>query len=156
LAEPTQRVDYKYQNRLRRRTGLNIQPISIESLRSAAQILDAGGSVLTGADWPVGEARYRPRFCGRPSLLTTSYIRLAVKSGVPVVAVACHRVADGKYHIDASEPIHMQMGKSVTDTILSNTEAVLAVVEQYIRKDLEQWLLFYPVWEQDATFQSIA
>ena len=150
LAEPSPRADYNYQNRLRRRTGLNIQPISIESLRNAAQVLEEGGSVLTGVDWPVGEARFRPRFLGIPSLLTTAHVRLAVKSDAPVVVVACHRTPDGKYAIKASEPIMMKPGKSVTDTILSNTENILSVAAQYIREEPEQWLLYYPVWEKDT------
>jgi KDO2-lipid IV(A) lauroyltransferase len=155
LAEPTPRVDYNYQNRLRRQTGLNIQPISLETLRTAAETLEAGGSVLTGVDWPVGEARYRPRFFGIPSRLTTSHTRLAVKAGAPVTVVACHRKPDGKYTIVASEPVQMQKGKSITDTILGNTETILAIVEQYVRQNPEQWLLYYPVWEKEAALKSM-
>ena len=109
----------------------------MESLRAAARFLEDGGSVLTGVDWPVAEERYRPRFCGRPSLLPTAHVRLAVKVGAPVVVVACHRRPDGKYFIASSEPIPMRAGSSMTETILSNTEAVLEVVEQYIRQDPE-------------------
>lgn len=147
LAEPTQRADYNYQNRLRRQTGLNIRTLSMEALRDAAKFLEGGGSVLTGVDWPVAEKRYRPRFCGRPSLLPTAHIRLAVKVGAPVVVVACHRRPDGKYTIASSEPMPMRVGNSMAETILSNTEAVLEVVEPHIRSDPEQWLLYHPVWE---------
>lgn len=147
MAEPTPRADYKYQNRLRRQTGLNIHTITMESLREAVRFLEAGGSVLTGVDWPVGERRFRPRFCGRPSLLPTAHTRLAVNAGVPVVVVACHRKPDGKYRLSSSKVIPMQKGSSVADTILSNTEMVLEVAEQFIRQDPTQWLLYRPVWE---------
>ena len=147
MAEPTPRADYNYQNRLRRQTGLDIRTISMESLRDAARLLEAGGSVLTGVDWPVGERRFRPRFCGRPSLLPTAHIRLAVNAGVPVVVVACHRKSNGTYYLSSSEAIPMQKGSSLADTIISNTETVLEVVEQFIRQDPAQWLLYRPVWE---------
>ena len=147
LAEPTPRADYNYQNRLRRQTGLTIRTISMEALREAAGFLARGGSVLTGVDWPVGEARYRPRFCGRPSLLPTAHVRLAVKVQAPVVVVACQRGDDGRYFIQSSDPIPMHMGRSMPETILSNTEAVLEVVTQFIRQDPAQWLMFQPVWE---------
>lgn len=147
LAEPTPRADYNYQNRLRRQTGLTIRTISMEALREAAGFLAQGGSVLTGVDWPVGEARYRPRFCGRPSLLPTAHVRLAVKVQAPVVVVACQRGDDGRYFIQSSDPIPMHMGRSMPETILSNTEAVLEVVTQFIRQDPTQWLLYQPVWE---------
>ena len=147
MAEPTPRADYNYQNRLRRKTGLNIRTISRESLREAARFLEKGGSVLTGVDWPIGEKRFRPRFCGRPSLLPTAHIRLAVNACSPVVVVACHRKADGRYRLSSSEIIPMRTGSSVTDTILSNTELVLEVAEGFIRQDPAQWLLYRPVWE---------
>ena len=35
----------------------------------------------------------------------------------------------------------------MAETILSNTEVVLEVVEQFIRQDPTQWLLYHPVWE---------
>jgi lauroyl/myristoyl acyltransferase len=151
LAEPTPRADYNYQNRHRRQTGLTIHTISMEALRMAAEFLEEGGSVLTGVDWPVAEKRYRPRFCGRPSLLPTAHVRLAVKAGAPVIVVACHRRPDGKYHIASSEPIPMEMKSSITDTILSNTETVLEVVEQHIRYDPAQWLMYRPIWENHDT-----
>lgn len=151
LVEPTPRADYNYENRLRRKTGLTILTLSMESLRAAAQFLEGGGSVLTGVDWPIAEKRYRPRFCGRSSLLPTAHVRLAVKAEAPVVVVACHRRPDGKYTIASSEPIPMQMKSSMPETILCNTEAVLEVVEQHVRYDPEQWLLYRPVWENHDT-----
>jgi len=147
LAEPSARADYNYQNRLRRQTGLTIHTISMESLRAAAGFLEDGGSVLTGVDWPVAEARYRPRFCGKPSRLPTAHVRLAVKVQAPIVVVACHRRPDGRYYINSSDLIPMRASSSMPETILSNTEAVLEVVEQFVRQDPTQWSLYYPVWE---------
>jgi len=151
LVEPTPRADYNHENRLRRKTGLTIFTLSMESLRAAAQFLEGGGSVLSGVDWPIAEKRYRPRFCGKPSLLPTAHVRLAVKAEAPVVVVACHRRPDGKYTIASSEPIPMQTKSSMPETILHNTEAVLEVVEQYVRYDPEQWFLYKPVWENYDT-----
>lgn len=151
LAEPTPRADYNYQNRHRRQTGLTIHTISMEALRKAAEFLEQDGSVLTGVDWPVAEKRYRPRFFDKPSLLPTAHVRLAVKAGAPVVVVACHRRLDGEYTIASSEPIPMEMKSSITETILYNTETVLEVVEQHIRYDPAQWLMYRPIWENHDT-----
>lgn len=148
LAEPAQRGDYMAQNALRRRAGLEIAPISIEALRLAHQRLLSGGSLLTGLDWPVSEARFRPRFCGRPSLLPTGHIRLAINANVPVVVVACLRRPDGKYQLLASPNIPMQPYGDPAETILRNTETVLEVAEGFIRRDPEQWMMFHRVWEE--------
>lgn len=147
LAEPTPRIDYQLQNRLRRQAGLEMTPISIESLRIATQRLQSGGAVLTGLDWPVAEPRFRPVFCGRPSRLPTGHIRLALKARAPVVVLACHRRPDGIYQMSSSELIHLKDYADQTEAILRNTEAVLEVAEQFIRKDPKQWLMFHQVWE---------
>lgn len=147
LAQPGQRSDYQAKNRLRQQVGFDITPISAEALRQAIQRLQSGGSVLTGLDWPVKETRFRPRFCGQPSLLSTGYVRLAIKAQAPVVVVACRRASDGIYHIRASQPIPMQPAEDPSQAILQNTEAVLAAAENYIRQDPEQWMMFHRVWE---------
>ena len=147
LAEPTPRSDYQMQNEQRRRTGMNIIPISYESLRTAAHHLKNGGSVLTGADWPVPGARLRPVFCGRPSLMPTSHIRMALQACAPVAVIACHRLAQGKYQLASSDLITMQPAANPTESILLNTQSVLAVVEQHIRQDPAHWLMFHQVWE---------
>jgi lauroyl/myristoyl acyltransferase len=147
LAHPGQRGDYQAKNRLRQQAGMEITPISLETLRLAIQRLQSGGSTLTGLDWPVGEAKFRPRFCGRPSLLPTGHIRMALKACAPVVVVACLRRPDGIYNLAASDPIPMQPAADPAEAILQNTEAVLAAAEPYIRQDPEQWLMFYPVWD---------
>jgi KDO2-lipid IV(A) lauroyltransferase len=147
LAEPSMRVDYNYQNRMRRQVGLNITPISLEAMRDAVQLLNQGGAVLTALDWPVAEARFRPIFFGKPSLLPTSHIRLALKSRALVVVVACHRYPNGKYRLVASDLMEMQPGRSPSETILCNTERVLVEAERFIRQDPVQWSMFHPVWE---------
>ncbi len=147
LAQPGQRSDYQAKNRLRQQVGFDITPISAEALRQAIQRLQSGGSVLTGLDWPVGEARFRPLFCGQPSLLPTGHIRLAIKAQAPVMVVACRRNPDGIYHIHASQPIPMRPADDPSQAILQNTETVLEIAENYIRQDPEQWMMFRRIWE---------
>jgi lauroyl/myristoyl acyltransferase len=149
LAEPTQRDDYQLQNRLRIQAGIEIAPISIETLRLAHQRLQGGRSVLTGLDWPVGEAKFRPMFCGKPSLLSTSYVRMALKAHAPVVVLACHRRENGIYQMTSTMPMPMQDFGSPAENILRNTEAVLAAAENFVRRDPEQWMMFHRVWEED-------
>ncbi|MBN2149557.1 MAG: hypothetical protein JW726_19375 [Anaerolineales bacterium] len=149
LSPPNPRGDYRIQNRLRRQAGLEITPISIDSLRIALRRLQQGGSVLTGVDWPVAEPRFRPLFCGRPSLLPTGHVRLAMKAGVPLGVVACLRRSDGIYQLIASETLPIQSYRDPAQTILRNAEAALEVAESFIRRDPEQWMMFHRVWEED-------
>lgn len=140
---------YIIQNRIRESTGLNITPASAQSLQRAIQRMRNGGIVFTGVDRPVPGEKLRPDFCGYPSNLPTGAIRLAIKADVPVIVVSSWMGADGKYHMDVSEPIPMRKYDSRTVTVKKNTEAVLEIVGQAIQKYPDQWLMYYPVWSME-------
>lgn len=142
---------YVIQNQIRESTGLNITPAGAQSLQKAIQRMRNGGTVFTGVDRPVPADKINPDFCGHPSNLPTGAVRLAIKADVPVIVVSSWMNADGKYQMEVSDPIPMRKYDSRTTTVKNNTEAVLEIVGQAIRKFPDQWLMYYPVWsmEQD-------
>lgn len=139
---------YQWQNELRNFKGMRVTPISNESLRQAAQRLRAGGTVLTGADRPLGEAAQRPRFFGRPANLPGGYTRLALRENAPIIVIAGITLHGGRYRAWASPPITMKTAADPATETLRNSEAVLEVIEGLIRQAPEQWSMFYPVWPQ--------
>jgi len=141
---------YEIQNRIRESTGLNITPASSRSLQQAIQRMRAGGTVFTGVDRPIPGEKHKPDFCGFPSNLPTGAIRLAIKAEVPVIVVSSWMSANGKYQLDVSEPIPMQKYNSRANSIKKNTESVLEIIGQAIRKLPDQWLMYYPVWSLDT------
>jgi KDO2-lipid IV(A) lauroyltransferase len=148
LSYPNPSGGYRWQNELRRRVGVNIVPLSQTSLRQAVEHLRGGGFVLTGVDRPISGSNYRPRFFGRPSSVPVSHVRLALKTRVPVVVVACVVRPDGCYWIEASDPIEMRPEPDLSAEILNNAERILQTVEQMIRQAPSQWAMFYPVWPE--------
>ena len=149
LSYPQPTAAYRLQNRMRTLEGLQITPISIESMRQAIQFMKQGGVVLTGVDRPMGgDTSCRPSFFGRPSSLPTGYVRLAIKAGVPVVVISGQILSDGHYRLMAFEPIPMHSYQDKTEELLQNAQPVLAVIEGVIRKAPEQWAMFYPVWPE--------
>lgn len=139
---------YQMQNMLREQAGIDTLPISITAIRQATERLQQGGVVLTGVDRPVQGEKYRPRFFGRPSALPVMHIRMAIKTGVPITVVACQMKPGGKYHLLASDPISMQTDRDLVTETERNAEAVLAVVEQWIKDTPEQWSMTYPIWPE--------
>jgi len=101
---------------------------------------------MTGIDHPAPENNPRPRFFGLPAALPTHYIYLALKAKVPVVVVGSRLEEDGKQHIYASTPIIMKPYPNRADELQFNAEKVLAVVEKFIQRDPQQWLISRPVW----------
>lgn len=141
------KIEYEW----RQRRGMNLVPASPGALRQALRHLQAGGMVLTGIDRPSVDSGRRPLFFGRPALLPTDHIWLALKALVPVIVAAAILQADGKYHVLTSDPIEMQPHPDREEEIIQNAEAVLDVAEGFIRMAPEQWTMTLPVWPEALT-----
>ena len=153
LTYPRPPSGYRWQNELRVLKNVLVTPMSIDALRKASTNLRKGHIVVTGVDRPLpgsDDAKYRPRFFGRPAAMPVFYIRLALKHNLPITVVGGCRKGDGRYRIWATEPIHMQRGGDLVDETVRNTETILQIVAQAIRKAPEQWAMFYPVWPELA------
>jgi len=133
---------------IRRRTGMNLVPASVNGMRQAIRHLRQGGIVLTGIDRPHPEYEPRPRFFGSPACLPSHHIYLALKARVPVLIVSLRLESDGKYHIGASAPIEMDFHPERMEALKYNAEKVLAVAEDLIRRAPHQWAIFQPVWPE--------
>jgi len=138
------RVEYE----IRRRTGMNLVPASVGTLRQAVRHLERGGTVLTGADHPAPGSKHHPRFFGQPAFLPTHYAYLASKAHVPVVILAVTQQADGKYHVRSSAPIEMDHDPDHETGLLRNAEKVLEQAEDFIRLAPQQWNMPVPVWPE--------
>ncbi len=138
---------YKIQNDIRAQTGLNITPVSPEMHRQAIENLRKGGLVITAIDRPIRRKAHFMKFFGQPCPLPAGHIRMALEAEVPIIVAAAEWKNDGLYHLHLSEPINLiEYGKS-DETIRINGEAILRVIEGFIRKNPGQWLMYYPVWK---------
>ena len=133
---------------IRRRTGMNLVPISVSALRQALRHLQQGGAVLTGIDRPISEPKACPRFFGRPSALPLHHIFLATKAKVPVMIMVIQFQADGKYHVLTSDLIEMDSYPDRELEMQQNAEKVLNIAESFIRQAPEQWSVSLPVWPE--------
>ncbi len=133
---------------MRKKTGMNLIPASLSTLRQAVKHLEQGGMILTGMDHPVPDAKYRPRFFGNTAALPTHYVSLALKARVPVVIMGAIYQADGKYHILSSQFIEMECDVDRETEIIRNAENVLKQAEEFIRLAPQQWNIPLPVWPQ--------
>lgn len=141
---------YKLQNRFRRKTGLDVTPIAISSLKTASQRLKEGGVVGTGVDRPVPDAKRQANFFGFPAGMPAGHIRLALETNASIRVFACHMLPDKRYVLDISDPVPMQPHADRYTAIRQNVEAVLGVIAAYIRQHPHQWLMYFPVWPQFA------
>ena len=141
-------------NRLRAERGLEVTPITPESLRAAIRRLKNGGIVLTGVDWPVPQDRELIEFFGRPAYLPLGPARLARMSGAMVIVGSCRydpasrREGRGGYILDAEWPIEITRTGDRRQDTLANTRRFAAIVEGHVRAHPEQWMMFHPFWPE--------
>jgi KDO2-lipid IV(A) lauroyltransferase len=146
LSYPRPHGGYQWQNKLRRDAGMNITPMSFESMRTAKDNLLKGGGVVTGLDRPLETTNYRPKFFGFPAPVPTSYVRMALQTGSAVMVIAAVGLPEENYHVECSDLIYMEPDDDPVREIEKNAEKVLREAEKFIRAYPTQWGMTYPVW----------
>jgi len=146
LSYPQPHGGYQWQNKLRKDIGMNVTPMSIESMRAAKARLKNGGGVITGMDRPLEQSNYHPRFFGFPAAVPTSYVRMALQTNAAVLVIACIGLPEENYRVECSDLIYMEPDDDPVKEIEKNAEKVLREAEKFIRAYPSQWAMFYPVW----------
>lgn len=146
LSYPRPQGGYQWQNRLRRNIGINITPMSTESMRQAKARLKVGGGVITGLERPLPETNYHPKFFGYPAPVPVSYVRMALQTNSAVLVIACIGTPEEGYQVHCSDLIYMVPDDDPVQEIEKNAEKVLKAAEPFIRTHPEQWAMTYPVW----------
>ncbi len=146
LSYPRPNGGYQWQNQLRRDAGINIVPMSVESMREAKKRLKNGGGILTGLERPLPETNYHPMFFGHPAPVPVSYVRLALQTGSAIFVIACVGTPRTDYRLECSDLIYMEPDDDPVREIEKNAEKVLGAAEPFIRAHPEQWSMTYPIW----------
>ncbi|MBC8496460.1 MAG: lysophospholipid acyltransferase family protein [Anaerolineales bacterium] len=140
---------YELQNEIRASTGLEITPVLGEETHlEAIEYMRQGGAVITAVDRPIRKKAHTLTFFGRPSPLPAGHIRMALEADMPVIIAAAQMTEAGKYRINISDPIPMVPHSDPDIEIRQNAEAVLKAIEEFIRLEPGQWLMYYPAWPE--------
>lgn len=150
LAHPNPSRGYRWQNKLRNDRGMEVVPFTPANFVMARERLQQGGNVLTGVDRPMEGSSYHPQFFGYPADLPVAYIRLALKTSARVFVVGFLTLKDHTQVIDVSEEVIMERFDDPEREYIVNAEKVLKIAEGFIRKDPEQWMMFFPVWPDEV------
>lgn len=136
---------------LRKRGVLEETPIDGPALRKAIVRLRQGGAVAIGVDWPYGAHDDEPiEFFGRPSLLPSGYIRVALSANALILPLACRWSPQRGYYAITAPLIELERTGDRQKDIVHNARRVLAVAEKWIAETPDQWLMYHPVWPADA------
>jgi KDO2-lipid IV(A) lauroyltransferase len=126
-------------------------PIDGPSLRQAIVRLRQGGVVGTAADWPLAaDPEIRLLFFGAPALLPIGHIRLALSTNAALLPIAARWAPDRGYYSISTPPLELERTGDRERDVVHNARRVLAIAEDWIREQPDQWLMYYPVWPENA------
>jgi KDO2-lipid IV(A) lauroyltransferase len=139
--------NYKSENRIRQRIGLEFTPVSPRSLRQAITRLKSGGFVLTGVDRPDtgGEELL---FFGRPAILPLGHARLALRTGARIIICVVQNIGAGQYHVTGSQLIEPEQSGDFERDVKVLAEKILKQLELHIHERPSEWMMFIPVWPE--------
>lgn len=141
---------HRMQNQMRRRYGLEIAPVSMPSLRRAVKHLRNGKMVLTGVDLPAPEGM-ELMFMGRPTLLPVGHAKLSVLTGAPIYVIACPSLDEFRYMARGEGPIVPEITGDTKQDVRRLAQRVIEILEGYIRRWPDEWLMFFPLWPELAS-----
>jgi lauroyl/myristoyl acyltransferase len=135
-------------NAVRRKFGLDITPISMQSLRKAIQRLRQGGIVMTGVDRPdVGGEQLT--FFGRNTVLPVGHARLAIQTNSRVLVGMVQTLGEGFYRAVCTPLIDPVSTGDRNQDVLTLAQQVLARIEDFVRQRPDEWMMFLPVWPNE-------
>jgi len=137
---------FNLMDQMRECTGARLTPISTQALREALRRLRTGGIVVTGVDRPVGDEEATIEFFGRPALLPTGHVRLALKTDAAILVAAQYRDPQRGNTVHISPPLEMIRTGARDEDLRVNLRRVTGWLEKSIRTWPEQWAMFVPVW----------
>lgn len=149
ISLPDPHAGFESLNELRRRSGARVTPLGPAALRQALKTLRAGGVVATGGDRPVSELDEPVPFFGRPAHMPSGQVRLALKTGAPMVVAGCvYRAEQERYAVDMEPPLEMIRTGILEEEVRINMRRMLDALEKVIRRWSDQWMMFVPLWPE--------
>ena len=135
----------QFMNRLRAEQGLLVTPLSVGSIRQAMERLRRGGIVAIAADIPADSGELLT-FFGRSSQLPVGHTRLALGTGARVLVGVSHRDAGGTYRAEVALAPQPESSGDRKQDVLRWAQASLHLLEGFIRRWPQEWLMPLPVW----------
>jgi len=149
LTLPNPPPGFQLANELRRRSGAKVTPLSSAALRQAIRLLRRGGVVSVAVDRPVSDLDEPFSFFGCPARVPSGHVRLALKTDAAMMVAYCVLSPEThRYTMYIEPPLEMVRTGNRDEEVWINMRRVLDVLEAAIRRWLEQWQMFVPVWPE--------
>lgn len=132
--------------RLRASGGVIFVPLGVGSLRVTLQGLRRGDLVAMAADRDIQGNGLKVAFFGRETSMPVGVLELARRTGAAIVPAFCVREKDNRFTAYVEPPLAVEWQEGVEAELRSNLLKLVAVLERYLRRYPEQWVVFQAIW----------
>jgi len=130
-------------NALRRRHGMEVIPLGVpQATARCLRSLRAGRCLGLLGDRDFSGHEISATFCGRPVLLPRGPATLSLRAGAAVVPTFLLREGRWSFRLCIEPPIWPQRGTSAAGAIECLTQTYAGVMERYLKRYPEQWVMF--------------
>jgi KDO2-lipid IV(A) lauroyltransferase len=129
----------------REQSGFNSVPLG-SAARDLLRALRRGEIITIAADRNFTEFGTWMEFFGRQALMPDGHVRLALRTGAPIIPALVLRDENLQVRIVFETPIRLRKGQ---DDLQSGMRRCLEVLEHYIKHHPEQWLAMSRIWPEE-------
>lgn len=146
---------YDYVTSLRTTHGIKAVPAS-HSLRPVVQALHAKEAVALASDRDVTGGGERLPFFGALARIPVGHVKLALRTGAPILPCFVVRESDDHSRVYVEEPLFLTPSDDSQRDVREGTRRIVALMERYIRAYPDQWLAFQPIWDGSGPETAVA
>ena len=146
LVLPAERTDSEFMlavNRARQAQGLVLVPV--DSALGIPRVIRGGGVLGILADRAVTGVGETVEFFGRPALLPSAQVALALRTGAALMPAFTWR-ENGLLCARIEEPMTLSSTGDRDVDVRAGVQRFAAILERYIKEHPEQWTVFEPMW----------
>jgi KDO2-lipid IV(A) lauroyltransferase len=146
---PVERIEperlFQYTRAMRQSHGLRLIPAD-GSMVGLFRALKRGEIVGLAGDRDVTGSGRIVDFFGSPARLPDGPVRVALRTGAPLIPAFAHRRPDNTVEVHVEPPLQLVRTGDKEADIQKGMEMMVAVMEQYIARWPEQWLVAQRIW----------
>jgi KDO2-lipid IV(A) lauroyltransferase len=139
---------FRFLLKLRQSHGLRLLP-SDGSMLGLFRALKRGEIVALPSDRGFADNVRFVEFFGRPARLPEGAVRIALRTGAPLVPAFVQRRPDDTFLLEVEPPLELSRSGDLEADVADGVKKVADVMERYISRRPEQWLVAVPVWPME-------
>lgn len=130
---------------LRKGKGVRILPVDMRGMKECLRTLNRGGTVTIVCDRDLEGNGIKVQFLGKETSFPVGAVDLALRTGAVVIPIFGLRGPQNTTSIFIEPPLKLSDSEDHDQAVRESMESMVAVLEKYIRKYPEQWVVLEPI-----------